>query len=47
MVKGRWRDIRIFTLYLKAPAALKLAAEYQGNAIVANLAARFRSSPYF
>ena len=46
MLRGRWRDIRTFTVYLKQPAALRLAAEYSANRELVERASLFQAMPY-
>ena len=44
MLRGRWRDIRTLTLYLKAPEALRMAGEATMNAEVVRRAAHFQAT---
>ena len=46
MLKGRWRDLRTFMLYLKEPAALRLADSYSGSKLARELADKFKAAPF-
>jgi hypothetical protein len=47
LLRGRWKDIRTFSLYLRAPEALKLAESYRAAAEVEQRAKRFQLQPYW
>jgi hypothetical protein len=46
LLRGRWKDLRTFMLYLKAPEALKLADSYAASPEIEEHARSFRRQPY-
>ena len=46
MLRGRWRDICTFTVYLEQPAALRMAANYSANEEVVARASRLQAAPF-
>jgi hypothetical protein len=46
LLRGRWKDLRTFMLYLKAPEALKMADSYAASPEVEQHARSFQRQPY-
>jgi hypothetical protein len=46
MLRGRWKDVRTFSIYLRTPEALRMSESFAATPEVAERASRFSKQPY-